>query len=101
MHQRLRDRTLTKDHELDGEAIWIRNFKLDQKFAKQSAALFFVGDGDLVGCMCWIGQFGNGVHEWTPAISVAPHRALKSIEIVEDLLGWRQAGFLNRPQAAR
>src|SRR5215470_12460738 len=80
-HERLRDSALAKYHELSCESFRIVDAQADQKIAEQAAPPLFVGDGNPMGRMRRVSQFGNSIHERTAAIPVTFHRAFEPIEV--------------------
>ena len=56
MDQRLCNCTFAQNHELCRQSVRIGNIEFFQQFAEQRAALFLMGDRDLVRCVRGVGQ---------------------------------------------
>src|SRR5262245_4300279 len=70
MHQRLRDRAFTKNHELGGKLVWVGRVELLKKRTKQRATFFLVRNGDLVSGVGGVSQLRNRVHKRAATIPI-------------------------------
>lgn len=98
--QRLCDRTFAQNHELCRQSVRIGNIELLQQFAEQRAALFLMGDRNLVRCVRGVGQLRNSVHEGATAITLLSHCPFEPVEVFKNLLGRRTIGYFDGPQPA-